>query len=146
MMGTNFNSAFTQYMLMDSNLLIKFNNDADYQLAALAEPLTVVIQDIRHCADDNVPIYGAGPIGLIIAMMAKFSGAKHVVLTEIDPASNCFTEDLGFSVENPNESNFDEICNANCDSEGFKCVSEITAVESRFKTCLNYVKRLNISA
>ena len=78
MMGTYFNSVFTQYMLMDSNLLIKFNNDADYQLAALAEPLTVAIQDIRHCADDNVPIDGAGPIGLIIAKIGRASCRERV--------------------------------------------------------------------
>ena len=72
-MGTNFDGVFTQYMLVDANRLIRFDDTVDDKLAALAEPLTVAVHDLRRArlqAGDNVLIGGAGPIGLIIGMMA----------------------------------------------------------------------------
>jgi L-iditol 2-dehydrogenase len=52
--------------------------------AALSEPLTVAL-DLLQRADpdlnDEVAVFGAGPIGLMVACLAKLRGARRVFLT-----------------------------------------------------------------
>jgi L-iditol 2-dehydrogenase len=52
--------------------------------AALAEPLTVAL-DLLHRADlelnDEVAVFGPGPIGLMLTRLAKLRGARRVFLT-----------------------------------------------------------------
>ena len=143
-MGTNFDGVFTQYLLVDANRLIKFDDHVDEKIAALVEPLTVGVHDVRRSGlrpGDNVLIGGAGPIGLIIGMMAKFSGAAHVVLTEIDPTRIKIAQDMGFVVANPTQPDFADICAENNDGDGFDRVFEITSVQSSFSTCLSQLKK-----
>ena len=143
-MGTNFDGVFTQYLLVEADRLIKFAPGVDEKLAALVEPLTVAVHDVRRSGlrpGENVLIGGAGPIGLVIAMMAKFSGAAHVVLTEIDPTRIGLARDLGFTVADPTGEDFDRICAQATDGEGFERVFEITSVQSSFTTCVSKLKK-----
>lgn len=103
-MGTNFDGVFTQYILVDADRVIRFRDDVDEKIAALVEPLTVGVHDLRRAglrAGESVFVSGAGPIGLIIGIMARFSGAAQVVLSEIDPIRIRMAEDFGFTVVNP---------------------------------------------
>ena len=55
--------------------------------AALLEPLSVAIHAVRRSfieQGDTVAVYGAGAIGLLVAAMAKLSGATTVVISDID--------------------------------------------------------------
>src|SRR3954469_19855241 len=70
--------AFTIHRLPDA---------LDLRLAALAEPLAVACHDVRRgdvTPGDTVVVIGAGPIGLLIALVAREEGAR-VVLSEISP-------------------------------------------------------------
>ena len=143
-MGTSIDGVFTQYLLVNANRVIKFQDDVDDKIAALVEPLTVGVHDVRRSglrAGDNVLIGGAGPIGLIIGMMSKFSGAAHVVLTEIEPSRIELGRKLGFTVVNPSQPDFNEICAANNDGDGFDKVFEITSVQASFNTCVAHLKK-----
>ncbi len=143
-MGTSLDGVFTQYMLVNAGRVIKFNDDVEEEVAALVEPLTVGIHDIRRSgfrAGENVFISGAGPIGLIIGILAEFSGAAHVVLSEIDQTRIEIARRMGFVVANPAQEDFEEVCAANCDVMGFDRAFEITSVQSSFDTCVRQLKR-----
>ena len=138
-MGTSLDGVFTQYILVNADRVIKFKDDVDEKIAALVEPLTVGVHDIRRSglrAGETVLIGGAGPIGLIIGMMARFSGAAH-----IDPTRIRIAKELGFTVANPTQEDFEAICAANCDGDGFDKTFEITSVQSSFDTCVSHLKR-----
>ena len=92
-------------------------------------------------AGEKVLISGAGPIGLIIGIMCRFSGAAHVVLSEIHPTRIQIARDMGFEVCDPNSDGFDAACAANTDGEGFDKIFEITSVQSSFATCVRQLKR-----
>jgi L-iditol 2-dehydrogenase len=56
-----------------------------FELAALAEPLACVMngQDIAGIAmGDAVVILGAGPIGILHVKLARFSGARRIIVSE----------------------------------------------------------------
>ena len=143
-MGTNFDGVFTQYMLVDANRLIRFDDTVDDKLAALAEPLTVAVHDLRRArlqVGDNVLIGGAGPIGLIIGMMAKFSGAANVVLLEIDPTRIRMAQEMGFAVVNSALPDFEAACMTYTDGAGFDRAFEITSAQSVFNSCIKLLKK-----
>ena len=53
--------------------------------AALAEPLAVAVHAVRRSAvgpDSVVVIFGAGPIGLLTALVARQSGPRHIFVAE----------------------------------------------------------------
>src|SRR5206468_3149694 len=73
----------------------------DLRLAALTEPLAVACHDVRRAelaAGETAVVLGAGPIGLLIALVARHAGAE-VVLGEINPSRLEFARSLGFEAD-----------------------------------------------
>jgi 2-desacetyl-2-hydroxyethyl bacteriochlorophyllide A dehydrogenase len=70
---------------------------------ALIEPLAVACHDVRLAqvqGDDFVVVLGGGPIGMLIAMVAKETGAT-VALSEINSYRIDLAHLLGFEAVNP---------------------------------------------
>lgn len=66
-------------------------------LGAILEPLGVAIHASRRAnlaAGASVLVFGAGAVGLLVAAMAKISGASNVVIADIDEGR------VNFAVEN----------------------------------------------
>ena len=49
---------------------------------------------------DSAVVTGAGPIGVLTALVAKHSGASRVVISDIDAARLAMCADLGFEARN----------------------------------------------
>ncbi|KAL5118945.1 hypothetical protein ACEQ8H_003074 [Pleosporales sp. CAS-2024a] len=75
----------------------KLPQDMSLDLGALLEPLGVAIQASKRAQlapGATVLVFGAGAVGLLVAAMAKISGAATVVIADIDEGR------VGFAVEN----------------------------------------------
>ena len=75
------------------------------QLGAMIEPLAVACHDIRLGelqAGEYAVVIGGGPIGLLIALVAKQKGA-HVLISEVNASRIEFIQSLGFQTVNPIE-------------------------------------------
>lgn len=71
--------------------------------AALIEPVSVAVHDVRRSElrrGDKAVVIGAGPIGLLIASVARIFGAE-VLLIELDTHRREFASTLGFEVLDP---------------------------------------------
>ncbi|RIX97421.1 Zn-dependent alcohol dehydrogenase [Aureimonas flava] len=71
--------------------------------AALCEPVAVACHDVRMGrvkAGEDVLVIGAGPIGVLIAMVARSQGAK-VTISEINPHRLAAVEAMGFPTLDP---------------------------------------------
>jgi 2-desacetyl-2-hydroxyethyl bacteriochlorophyllide A dehydrogenase len=71
--------------------------------AALSEPLAVACHDVRRAAlspDETAVVIGGGPIGLLIALVARAEGAR-VVISEVSPDRLQLAASLGFEVVDP---------------------------------------------
>lgn len=69
--------------------------------AALIEPLAVAYRGVRRAdvaAGETLTVVGAGPIGLLCALIARALGVTDVQLLEVDPARRQFAAELGFTV------------------------------------------------
>ena len=68
--------------------------------AALLEPLSVAIHATRRAAieqGDTAVVFGAGTVGLLVAAMAKMSGATTVVIADIDGGRVNYALSNGFA-------------------------------------------------
>lgn len=74
-------------------------------LGAMIEPLAVACHDVRLGevkAGEYVVVIGGGPIGMLIALVAKQKGAS-VLISEVNPSRLDMADSLGIATVNPKE-------------------------------------------
>lgn len=111
--------AFTLHRLPDS---------IDLRLAALVEPLAVACHDARRAelaAGENVVVLGAGPIGLLVALVARAQGTR-VVVSEPNQARRAFAAELDFESIDPSAGDLAEQVHALTDRTGADVVFEVS--------------------
>jgi len=75
----------------------------DLRTAALVEPVAVAVHDVRRSGlqvGDRAVVLGGGPIGVLIACVARQAGAD-VLIAEIDESRRDRIAGLGFTVSDP---------------------------------------------
>lgn len=104
--GINLHGGFAEYVRIPaiavrSGNIIPLAEHVSYAEAAITEALSCVYNGIEQCRivpGDYVLVIGAGPIGIMHAMMAKMSGAAKVFISDIVPErlEACKEIDPGF--------------------------------------------------
>lgn len=90
--GYEFDGAFAEYVripeiALASGNVFKIPKGMSYEAAALAEPLACCINGQKNVGvelGDTVVIIGAGPIGLMHILLARFSGATNIIVSELN--------------------------------------------------------------
>ncbi len=83
--------------------LVRLPADIDLRTAALVEPVAVAMHDINRAdvkAGDKVAVIGGGPIGLLIAIVARDRGAD-VLLSEVAASRLELAAEFGFRTVDP---------------------------------------------
>lgn len=97
-LGVNVNGGFAQYSRCPETQCFKLNDDVDFDVAAMAEPLACVVHGI-DLADikpgQTVAVIGTGAIGFLMMQMAKLKGASTVIMCAADDARKDFALSLG---------------------------------------------------
>jgi len=82
--GYGVDGAMTQYVRVPARCLHRLPDSLSFVKAALTEPCAVaynaVCMNARLRPGDHVLVIGPGPIGLLCAVMAKLSGAGHLIV------------------------------------------------------------------
>ncbi|NDO83772.1 galactitol-1-phosphate 5-dehydrogenase [Citrobacter sp. NCU1] len=97
--GSRRDGGFSEYLTVPEFNLVEFPDHVSYTAAAMLEPATIALHVIRRAKpdlNDNIAIFGAGPIGLMAARWAKLQGAQKVMLIDIDAKKIEFCRQLGF--------------------------------------------------
>jgi 2-desacetyl-2-hydroxyethyl bacteriochlorophyllide A dehydrogenase len=101
--GIDSPGALQQRWTVPASTLVEIPESLSLRTAALIEPVAVAVHDVRRSelrAGDRVVIIGGGPIGVLIACVARQAGAEITVL-ELDPGRRAFIQDLGFAAVDP---------------------------------------------
>lgn len=85
--GVNLPGAFAEYVKIPAFNIVPLPDSIDDELGAILDPLgnavhTALAFDI---VGEDVLITGAGPIGIMGAAVARHVGARHVVITDMNP-------------------------------------------------------------
>ncbi len=83
--GVNIPGAFAQYLRLPAFNAVPLPDDIDDELGAILDPFGNAVHTALTypLVGEDVLITGAGPIGIMAAMVARHAGARHVVLTDI---------------------------------------------------------------
>ncbi len=99
-LGSRCDGAFADYVPAPVWNLLPLPENVSLEEGAMTEPAAVAVHALRRAGidiGDSVLIFGAGPIGLMVAMWARAWGAGKVLLADIDPAKLEFANSLGFN-------------------------------------------------
>lgn len=84
-------------------LLVRLPEGLSLRHAALVEPTAVAVHDVRRAgltAGEQVVVVGGGPVGLLVACVARCQGAE-VVVVEVDAQRRAVAERIGLTVVDP---------------------------------------------
>jgi threonine 3-dehydrogenase len=85
--GVNMPGAFAEYLKIPAFNVVPLPDDVAMEQAAFLDPLGNAVHTATafDLVGEDVLITGAGPIGIMAAAVARHCGARHVVVTDINP-------------------------------------------------------------
>jgi threonine 3-dehydrogenase len=85
--GVNEQGAFAQYLRLPAFNVVPLPDAIDDEIGAILDPLGNAVHTALSfdLVGEDVLITGAGPIGIMAAAVARHVGARHVVITDINP-------------------------------------------------------------
>jgi len=86
--GVNEPGAFAEYLRLPAFNVVLLPDSIDDEIGAILDPLGNAVHTALSfdLLGEDVLITGAGPIGIMAAAVARHAGARHVVITDINPA------------------------------------------------------------
>ncbi len=141
--GVHADGGFAEYVKVSTRKMYKYDKNIDMQLAALTEPLAVAVHDVRVSglkAGETAFVLGGGPIGLLLAIVAKKTGARRVVVAEVSEYRRKFAAELGFDVVNPFDEDYDEQLRTLSEGRGFDVSYEAAGAPNALNICMEHTK------
>ena len=134
------NGGFAEYVVVPSRVLYPIPATMSWAEAALIEPVSCVVRGFHRLSPqvgESYLVYGAGPMGLLNAQVARFNGASTVAIVDInrsrlERARSVFGFDLLGAT-------LDEV--RHVAPRGFDNVIEATGVTKVAEMAINAVKR-----
>lgn len=102
-MGIDSPGSLQQSWIVPAGTLVRLPPDLPLRDAALIEPVAVAVHDVGRAGvrpGEQVLVVGGGPVGVLIALVARQAGAD-VVLAEIDEFRRNLAGDLGLPTLDP---------------------------------------------
>jgi threonine 3-dehydrogenase len=137
--GVNRPGCFAEYMALPATNVFRLPEAITDEVAAILDPLgnathTALSFDL---VGEDVLITGAGPIGLMATAIARFVGARHVVVTDVNDYRLGLAGRMGASrIVNVSRDPLDEAMAALRMEEGFDVGLEMSGVPSAFRDML----------
>ncbi|MEN0083211.1 MAG: alcohol dehydrogenase catalytic domain-containing protein [Leifsonia sp.] len=123
-------------------IVIPLPEGAPLEHMALVEPVAVAVHDVRRSGlgrGDRVLVIGGGPIGLLIATVARHGGAE-VVVSEVDAARRSQAAGLGFDVIDPFTEDAVAAVEGWTDGAGVDVVFEVSGAAAALRSATSFAK------
>ncbi len=137
--GVNRAGAFADYLCVPAFNVFKLPDAISDEMASILDPLgnathTALSFDL---VGEDVLITGAGPIGIMAVAIAKYAGARHVVITDINDYRLDLARKMGASVTlNVTSGSLDQTMTDLGMEEGFDVGMEMSGNPSAFRDML----------
>ena len=85
-MGFQTTGTASEYFAVDASKVTPIREEMSYDEVAMIEPLAVAVHGVKQMGDvtgRNIVVFGAGPIGNLVAQTAKGMGAAKVMITDV---------------------------------------------------------------
>lgn len=126
--GVNRDGAFAQYLVIPATNVIPCSDKIDEELYAIFDPFgnathTALSYDLLG---EDVLVTGAGPIGIMAAAIAKFAGARNVVITDLNDHRLELAREFGVRAVNTGNTDLKEVMAEMGITEGFDVGMEMS--------------------
>lgn len=104
LVGIDTAGGMAEYVVVKNEKVIPLPDEVSLKLGALAEPVAVAVhavRKVRFLVGDRVVVYGAGTIGLCVALTLRNYGASEVTVIETNAQRLQKAQELGFKTLNP---------------------------------------------
>lgn len=126
--GIDTEGAFQQQWNVPAHTIHVLPDGMSLRHAALIEPLAVACHDVNRAnlqPGEDVLVIGGGPIGLLVAMVARHAGGN-VTISEINENRLAYAEKLGFPTLNPKNVDAAKAVHGATGSKGADVVFEVS--------------------
>lgn len=98
--GVHRDGSFAEYLCIPEANVVPIPDDIPNEIAAIFDPFGNAVHTALSfdCVGEDVLVTGAGPIGIMGALVAKRVGARKVVITDINPTRLALAKKLGIDV------------------------------------------------
>jgi len=130
-LGLDTDGAMQEIWCVPAHTLHKLPDNLRLDHAALIEPVAVACHDVRLSGlqpGEDVVVIGGGPIGILVAMVARDAGGK-VILSEVNPNRIEIAKKLGFETINPAEADLAEAIAEKTSGKGADVVFEVSGTQ-----------------
>ena len=131
--------AFAEYIVLPMSNIWRHNGNIDLETAAIFDPFGNAVHTALSfpVLGEDVLITGAGPIGIMAAAVVRHAGARHVVITDVNPKRLKLAEKLGVTLAvNTNETRLADIQERLGMHEGFDVGLEMSGNANAFREML----------
>lgn len=138
--GSRVDGAFAEYLAMPQSNLWKLDASIPMSLGAIMDPLGNAVHSVLSfdLVGQDVLINGAGPIGIMTATICRFVGARHVVITDINPYRLKLATKMGVSAAiNTRSHSLDEAIERLKIKRGFSIGFEMSGHPQAFNSLLD---------
>ena len=141
-LGVHVDGGMAEYFCHPADMLLKVPDDMPWDIIPLAEPLTIALHGIHRLnlkAGEHIAINGAGPIGLLAAMVALHYGAEPIMIDLVKERLD-FAKSLGVRCTiNLREEDLVEKVSEYTNGRMAECVMEASGANSAIRATLDIV-------
>ena len=141
-LGVHVDGGMAEYFCHPADMLLKVPDDMPWDIIPLAEPLTIALHGIHRLnlkAGEHIAITGAGPIGLLAAMVALHYGAEPIMIDLVKERLD-FAKSLGVRYTiNLREEDLVEKVSEYTNGRMAECVMEASGANSAIRATLDIV-------
>ena len=134
--GVNRPGAFAEYIALPMTNVWVHRNAVDPEVAGIFDPFGNAVHTALAfpVLGEDVLVTGAGPIGIMAAAVARHAGARHVVITDLNPYRLDLARRLGVTKAiDPREQSLKDVQEELGMSEGFDVGLEMSGNASAFR-------------
>lgn len=138
--GVNRPGSFAEFVSIPADNVFPIPDDIDDELAAIFDPFGNAVHTALSfdLVGEDVLITGAGPIGCMAVPICKHAGARHVVITDVNPYRLALAEKMGATrAVNVAQDNLKDVMNDLGMREGFDVGLEMSGVDSAFRQMID---------
>jgi threonine 3-dehydrogenase len=137
--GVNRPGAFAEYVVLPMSNIWRHDAHIDQEVAAIFDPFGNAVHTALSfpVLGEDVLVTGAGPIGIMAAAVARHAGARHVVITDVNPYRLELARKMGVTLAvDPRETPVAEVQKQLGMQEGFDVGLEMSGNEAAFREML----------
>ena len=139
--GVNQSGCFAEYLVIPANNVVLIPDTITDDEAAIFDPFGNAAHTALsfNLVGEDVLITGAGPIGIMASAIAKHVGARHVVITDVNPYRIDLAKKMGAYAINPQEVSLKEVMADLKMTAGFDVGLEMSGNAAAFQDMLSHM-------